>query len=208
MTVTPAQTTTYTVTGTNASGCTGTATVTVTVNALPIVTLTLPTSTLCLTAAPLTLSGGTPAGGTYSGVGVSNGVFSATSAGPGTYTITYTVSNAQGCTASATQQLTVTTTACPVTATMGTAPVAELALYPNPTTGLITVSLTGASRAAVSGIVLNALGQQVGRFALPASGTGPLSQTVDLHELPSGVYLLRLDLGGGHWLTRRLVLNH
>ncbi|MDO7854674.1 T9SS type A sorting domain-containing protein [Hymenobacter sp. CA1UV-4] len=209
VTVTPTQTTTYTVTGANASGCTATATVTVTVNALPATTLTLPATTLCATASPLTLSGGSPAGGTYSGPGVSNGVFSATTTGPGTYTITYTATNAQGCTATATQQLTVTSTACPVSATLGAAPAAELSLYPNPSTGVITLTLTGAGRpAATTGTVLNVLGQQVGRVLLPASGAGPLTQTVDLHELPSGVYLLRLDLGQGQWLTRRLVLRH
>jgi hypothetical protein len=205
VTVTPTQTTTYTATGANASGCTATATVTVVVNALPSVSLTLPTTTLCSSSATLTLSGGSPAGGSYSGVGVSNGVFNAATTGPGTYTITYTATNAQGCTASASQQLTVTT--CLATASAVAA--AELSLYPNPTTGLVTVTLTGSFRpVATFGTVLNVLGQQVSRIELPASGSGPLTQTVDLHELPSGVYLLRLDLGQGQWLTRRLVLRH
>jgi len=47
---------------------------------------------LCENAAPLTLTGGTPSGGTYSGPGVSNGQFSPTVAGNGTHTITYTIS--------------------------------------------------------------------------------------------------------------------
>ncbi|MBF9142557.1 T9SS type A sorting domain-containing protein [Hymenobacter properus] len=205
VTVTPTQTTTYTVTGANASGCTATSTVTVTVNALPTVSLTLPTNSLCSSSATLTLSGGSPAGGTYSGVGVSNGVFSAASTGPGTYTISYTAANAQGCTATATQQLTVTT----CLATKSTAPAAELAVFPNPSTGLVTLTLTGAQRAtAGTGAVLNTLGQAVARVELPAAGSGPLTQTLDLHELPSGVYLLRLNLGQDQWLTRRLVLRH
>ena len=47
-------------------------------------------SNVCLTTASFTLSGGTPTGGTYSGPGVSSGVFNPSNAGVGTHTITYT----------------------------------------------------------------------------------------------------------------------
>jgi hypothetical protein len=48
-------------------------------------------STVCITTAPFVLTGGLPAGGTYSGPGVSNGVFSPALAGSGVKTITYTI---------------------------------------------------------------------------------------------------------------------
>jgi len=48
-------------------------------------------STVCLTTAPFVLTGGLPAGGTYSGPGVSNGVFSPALAGAGVKTITYSI---------------------------------------------------------------------------------------------------------------------
>lgn len=44
---------------------------------------------------PLT---GSPAGGTFSGTGVVNNAFNPSSVGPGTYTLTYTYTNASGCT--------------------------------------------------------------------------------------------------------------
>jgi hypothetical protein len=53
---------------------------------------------LCADAADLTLTGGTPANGTYSGTGVSGGVFSAATAGVGSYYITYSYTDANSCT--------------------------------------------------------------------------------------------------------------
>jgi uncharacterized protein (TIGR02145 family) len=53
------------------------------------------------------LKGGTPLSGTYSGTGVSAGVFSPAMAGIGTFTITYAYSNLYGCNGAASQSITV-----------------------------------------------------------------------------------------------------
>ncbi len=56
----------------------------------------------CVNAAPITLSGATPPGGTYSGPGVVGNTFNPSLAGLGGNTVTYTVNSATpGCTASA-----------------------------------------------------------------------------------------------------------
>jgi hypothetical protein len=56
-------------------------------------------SAVCIDVAPFALSGATPEGGTYSGAGVSGGVFTPSVAGAGTHTITYTYTNpSTGCT--------------------------------------------------------------------------------------------------------------
>jgi hypothetical protein len=102
----PATTTTYTAASTSAAGCTRTASVTVSVNPLPVVTC--PTnSSVCVSAPAFALSGGSPAGGTYSGTGVSAGNFNPAVAGVGPRTITYTFTNGNGCTNSCTFQITV-----------------------------------------------------------------------------------------------------
>ncbi len=54
-------------------------------------------SAVCVNEAPFALTGATPAGGDYSGNGVSNGVFNPATAGVGTHTITYTICG-QSCT--------------------------------------------------------------------------------------------------------------
>jgi CARDB len=101
--VAPTTTTTYTATVRD-RGAVCTDAVTLTVTPLPTVTLA-PFSDICVDAPGLTLTGGAPSGGTYSGPGVSGGVFNPALAGIGTHTVTYTYGT--GCTSSATRALTV-----------------------------------------------------------------------------------------------------
>lgn len=87
-----------------AGPCTATSDdLTVTVFALPVVNFTS-LSPVCEDNPIFTLTGGSPAGGVYSGNGVSTGTqFTASSAGAGTHVITYTYTDGNGCSASATQ---------------------------------------------------------------------------------------------------------
>lgn len=80
----------------NTSGCGDTAYQTITVNPLPTVTFTSPGS-YCTNSPSFTLTGGSPTGGTYSGNGVSAGIFNPTTAGVGTHIVTYTYQNSNGC---------------------------------------------------------------------------------------------------------------
>ncbi len=99
------QTITYTVTYT--VGCSRSASQVYTVNPLPTVTFAS-LSPVCNTAAPFTLTGGSPTGGNYAGTGVSNNTFNPSTAGPGTYTLIYYYTTAAGCTANDTSAITVT----------------------------------------------------------------------------------------------------
>ncbi|MEI6898892.1 MAG: hypothetical protein WCL00_03360, partial [Bacteroidota bacterium] len=116
---------TYTYTDPN-TNCTKSVTQPLVVNALPVVTLGS-FSNICSNANPITLTGGTPAGGVYSGTGVSGGIFNPATAGAGTFTITYTYTNTSSCVNSATSSITVNP-ATPVSVTSlnsvctGTAP--------------------------------------------------------------------------------------
>ncbi len=74
----------------------------VTVNPLPTVTCPADITGVCNLDAPFALSGATPAGGTYSGTGVSGGIFDPGVAGAGTHTITYTYTDGNTCTNSCT----------------------------------------------------------------------------------------------------------
>lgn len=86
----------YFVTVTDNNGCSATDTIAVTLNALPIVTASAAATTVCLDDANVTLNG-TPAGGTWSGPGVSGNAFDP-SVGIGTPSLTYTFTDANGCT--------------------------------------------------------------------------------------------------------------
>jgi PKD repeat protein len=91
----------------DANGCSKTLTFTITGPPLPIVTLA-PFASVLNTAPAFPLTGGSPAGGTYSGAGVTGNTFNP-AIGVGTYAITYSYTDINGCANSATQGITVTT---------------------------------------------------------------------------------------------------
>ena len=94
----PTVTTTYTVTGTiAATGCTDSEEVDVTVFPLPP-TNAGPDISICLSIEPFLLSGFSPLGGNWTGTGIIGNTFTPPAAGQ--YELTYTVTNAYGCTRS------------------------------------------------------------------------------------------------------------
>ena len=102
------QTLTYTVSAPDNS-CAGTARTVVTVSPVPVVTVQ-PLPTLCQNGNPYTLTGGSPAGGTWSGPGVSAAaggtyVFTPAASLAGANTLTYAVTNAGNCTGQASTTL-------------------------------------------------------------------------------------------------------
>ena len=89
------------------AGCTRTGSSQVTVNALPTVTYNETTTIVCADASAVTLAPGTPAGGTYSGPGVSGTTFDPATAGAGTHTVTYSFTDGMGCMSSDVSQIVV-----------------------------------------------------------------------------------------------------
>ncbi len=88
---------------TDAFGCPQSTSGMITVNTAPTVNQQ-PFNPVCSYASPVTLSGGSPAGGVYSGSGVSGGQFDPSF---GTQTITYTYTDANGCSDNDVQTFTV-----------------------------------------------------------------------------------------------------
>ncbi len=138
ITVSPTTTTQYSVTVTNANNCSRTATANVNVNPLPIVTLNTSAINLqCVSINSVTLIGGSPAGGVYSGVAVTGGDFSPALAGVGNYTITYSYTNANNCTNTASD--TITVDACNGIKSIEAS---IFSIYPNPSNGLVIIKST------------------------------------------------------------------
>jgi hypothetical protein len=92
----------------DSNSCSDTITQTITVNALPTVALGNLTD-VCENTPAFALSGGTPAGGMYSGNNVSGGSFDPGAAGTGSTTITYTYTDGNSCTDSAQNTIMVNT---------------------------------------------------------------------------------------------------
>ncbi|MDD3878090.1 MAG: gliding motility-associated C-terminal domain-containing protein, partial [Bacteroidales bacterium] len=87
--------------GSNNCGDGGSSTLFINVNPLPVVNLSAFNS-FCANDLAFNLSGGTPIGGSYTGLNVSNGMFNPQTAGAGTHIVTYTYTDNNGCSNTAT----------------------------------------------------------------------------------------------------------
>lgn len=87
--------TTYTLT-VSQNGCSSSDQVTVEVNPDPVITFSS-MMTFCSSANPVVLNQASPAGGIYSGTGVSNGVFDPSVSGSGAFQIEYSYTDSLGC---------------------------------------------------------------------------------------------------------------
>lgn len=178
--VSPSSTTSYTVTGFNGS-CQDVKVATVTVNALPSVALAVSATVVCINESALTLSG-TPAGGIYSGTGVSGSSFNPATSGAGTFTVNYAYTDANSCANSA--QKTVSVSLC-----TGIEEVeqAGFVIYPNPTSGIFTIGLSSAMEN-VNLEVFDAIGKLVVQKTDVTSGTA-----VSLESFAKGIYTVRIS---------------
>ncbi len=139
------------------NGCSASDTQQITVNPLPTVTFA-PLADVCIDAGPLTLSGGMPMGGSYSGPGVAAGQFDASIAGLGTHTLVYTYSDANGCADTAQQSITV-----------NDLPVVTWQALPNVCANDVAITLSGGLP---SGGTYSGPGVAAGQFNPQAVGAG------------------------------------
>lgn len=132
---------------------------------------------VCVYDGVFALTGGSPAGGTYTGPGVVAGAFDPASAGVGTHTIVYTYTDGTGCSNTAQQALVVD--AC---ASISEQAPEVLNMYPNPTSGQLNIS--GGDYDNIS--VMDLSGRKV------FESEKIESNKYDLSDIPTGVYLVKV----------------
>ncbi|MFL5754651.1 MAG: T9SS type A sorting domain-containing protein, partial [Bacteroidia bacterium] len=177
---------TYYVDVASAPGCSSSDTINVTINAIPTVTFALPSDTVCLGTSPVTLSGGAPAGGTYSGTSVSGGNFDP-AVGVGSYVITYTYTDVNSCSSSDVQTMYVD--AC--TGIAETKELSGIALYPNPTYGNLFLEFKG-----MEGKVMTQIYTPEGKLMFAEQlNAATTRHSLSVAHLPNGVYYVRLTSG-------------
>jgi subtilisin-like proprotein convertase family protein len=172
--------------------CTGTPTTfTITVNPLPVVSAgTLP-ARICLSDTLVPLNG-TPVGGSWSGIGTSGMNFVPTATAVGTWPITYTFSDINGCTNRAT--IAATVLACEERDR--DLDNSAILLYPNPNNGQFNLRVNSTRFNALGMRVFNTAGQLVSVkqwSGLVYARVIP----VNLSSLPAGIYMVRLYYGDG-----------
>lgn len=184
---------TYSVMVTDANGCTATDNIHLTFNQIPPVTFTVAMPVICLADGLFALTTGSPAGGIYSGTGVTAGNFDAQMAGIGMHAITYTFTDSVGCTSSATDSVM-------VDACMGTNGISEMStsVFPNPSGGNFQVNVSHACKAELT----NALGQIVETKMLVQG-----NNTMGNDRMAEGIYTLRLTGDQQKQVMRVLILR-
>jgi hypothetical protein len=168
---------------------------TVTVNPLPTVSFA-PLATMCDYNPAITLTQGAPAGGAYSGNGVNAGQFDPSVAGLGTSTLTYTYTDGNNCTASATADVLVDDCAGILETEASI-----IQLFPNPSAGVFTVD---AGSTVIEHIVIY---DNAGRLVEDLGTVQVSILTVDLSKHSRGMYTISIKTNHG---TEKLpfVLNN
>lgn len=137
---------------------------------------------VCVDDGLVTLTG-TPAGGTWTGNGVSGSTFSPGVAGIGTQSLTYTYVDTNGC--SGTAEISIVVNACVGITEQGT--LNGLQVYPNPTQGeLNLVFAQQYNRIALRITQIN------GQLVHSEQFNGTDRATLTVSELPSGIYFMTI----------------
>lgn len=188
---------TYTVTGTDVNSCTDTATATVIINQLPVVTYSESQTLVCINWNAITLTPGSPSGGSYSGPGVTGYTFDPAQAGSGPQSVIYSFSDSNGCVNSASS--TITVDFCTVINQVDST--AKPSLFPNPTTGYFVAEL-GTQNGETTIIKLaNTLGE-----ILRVEITTKSTYSSEISEFANGIYFMIIE-SGSKTTVLRIVLN-
>jgi hypothetical protein len=182
----------YSVMVSDVSGCSVTIQIVVNNPSSPIATFNEPTDTVCSTLSTVSLSGFNPSGGTFSGPGVSGGLFYPPNANLGYNVIYYVYTDtATQCTGMAADSIYVDVCNSTPEET------GELVnVFPNPTTGVLFLSIPNRCRVEV----FSANGQKIKDEWLEGPGS-----SIDLSSEPEGIYIARIYTHETI-LTRKLVL--
>lgn len=191
--VTPTATTTYTLTGMDGNGCINTDAITITVNAYPTITWGA-IAPICVYNGPRALDA-LPAGGTYSGTGVSGSSFDPDGIAVGTYSLDYAVT-VSGCTSFASQ--TIAVDSC---LSINTLDQDLLSVYPNPTSGKITVSSENLNQYDVIELK-DQLGRTVGTWKI-----NNVVMNIETKNIAKGNYLLVVRGNNGEMMKKIQMLD-
>ncbi len=191
----PVGTTTVTYTFDDGNGNTSACTFDVTVTNDAAATLTIANDTVCIADGAFTITGESPAGGTFSGPGVSAGTFDPATAGVGTHAITYMYTDANGCSASAVTD-SIYVDICTGSQNMTAA--SQFAINPNPNNGTFTLQLNSASDAVV--VIYDAQGKLVSTQKVNNNNS-------QITIADSGMYLITVITADGQSTSQRVIVQ-
>jgi hypothetical protein len=182
--------TTYTVTATDSTSCSGTASISIIID-VPNISINPARYTVCVAITKDSLIA-VPAGGTFSGTGVTGHNFNPNTAGVGSHWVKYTYTDTRGCTNTDSVKITVNT--C-----LGIPGINgqdnQVALYPSPSNGKFTIEW-GAEKESAKVEIYNMIGEKV-----YAGNINSVTTRLDLSDQPQGVYLYRIMTEKGDFVS-------
>lgn len=183
----------------NAEGCENFEASNITVFPLPEVDLGL-FEDVCIDESAFVLTGGSPEGGEYSGVGVDNGMFDPQEAGIGTHTITYTYTDGNQCENFA-EGLMI------VDACTGVIEIVEnltIEVSPNPNSGKFSIMISTAMDEKISLKVIDNLGSVVYKKESVQINKN-YSTDLDLSNQPKGMYFVYISTDDNNYVKKIIV---
>ncbi|HLP14085.1 MAG TPA: S8 family serine peptidase [Flavobacteriales bacterium] len=167
----------------------------ITVNTSPTASFSFSTDTVCTTNGLVALSA-TPSGGAFTGTAITGTNFDPATAGAGNYTITYTFTDANSCVGTASDNIVVEI--CSGIEEMLNA--GGIVVFPNPaSTVLNIIGQTNFDRIQMS--------DATGRIVARTQFTPTTTQTIDLNNLPNGVYNIQLISSTNVIYSNRIVVS-
>jgi hypothetical protein len=189
----------YYVTVTHLATCSASDSINVVVNPLPVVAFSLPFDTVCIVDGIRTLSGGTPANGSFSGTGVTGTDFNPSAAGSGYHIILYTYVNpSTACSNSATDSVYVD----------GCASIKDInnndlvSVYPNPVSREITIDLSKINENCKVQL-FNLESKLLTSWDLKGGSVYP----ANLGQYANGMYILKISTANSNYLIRLVKQN-
>lgn len=179
-----------------ASGCVAKDTALVTQYGLPVVNLNLFDNDVCNGTTTFPLLGASPAGGTFSGPFVTGTNFNPWAAGDGIHIVTYTYTDANGCTNS--DQAGIIVRTC-----LGVDELENnvISVYPNPAQSSIIID----GGAFVNQLTSIEVYDAQGKMVLSEKTTLAANQVLDLSNLQNGIYHVALTADGNRSMTRLVI---
>lgn len=186
---------------TNLEGCIGRDTVWITVHDLPTAQINNLPAQYCIDSSAFALSA-IIGGGTFSGPGVSSGIFDPTVAGLGTHAIIYQVTDINGCVNADTAYVEVLSSCN--TSIHPNEFFQTMSVYPNPTAGEVWIEFESMVESPVSVSVQTLEGKTIHTLALQTL-VGKNKISMNMNGLSSGMYILKLE-NSNFKLFRNLVV--
>ncbi len=165
------------------------------VNDLPVVTYTQTPALICEGWGDVLLEGGLPAGGTYSGPGVSGNYINASVAGIGTHILTYTYTDINNC-----QNVDTSLVIIDACTDMIISFREKTSVYPNPAQDVIYL-LSSKYESISSVAVYNMNGKKV----IPEEKTYSTNHSINIAHLTQGVYLIKVNYIDDSFVMLKLI---